>query len=108
METYQPIYDGVRSRISNGDIGYAVERAISEANIGHYFMLAGENLGHALDEYQRPSAVYRPTLTLDGNQFCALYGLNLMEGIAGFGDTAAEAMLDFDKNWKKQKAPVLK
>jgi hypothetical protein len=32
------------------------------------------------------------TVSLDGNQWCALLGGNLQEGIAGFGDTPAEAL----------------
>lgn len=34
----------------------------------------------------------------DGNQYCFLWGDNLQEGIAGFGDTVAKAMWDFEKN----------
>ena len=56
-------------------------------------MLTGE-------EMRRPSVLFRPTLSLDGNQYCALYGDNLMEGCAGFGATAQESMADFDRNWK--------
>lgn len=51
-----------------------------------------------LDE--KPSAIYRPELSMDGNQWCALYGKNLHHGIAGFGDTPELAMEDFDKNWR--------
>ena len=29
----------------------------------------------------------------------ALYGSNLQEGVAGFGDSPADAMWDFDRNW---------
>jgi hypothetical protein len=47
----------------------------------------------------RPSMLLRPTLSIDGNKWCALYGTNLMEGVAGFGDSPAEAFDDFDKNW---------
>lgn len=50
--------------------------------------------------YTRPSAVYRPTLSIDGNQYCALYGADLQSGVAGFGDTPDAAMADFDKNWR--------
>ena len=50
---------------------------------------------------QRPSVLYKPKLSKDGNQWCALYGENLHDGIAGFGDTPAEAMIDFDKEWNK-------
>lgn len=31
----------------------------------------------------------------DGNQWCVLYGANLQEGIAGFGDTPISAMRAF-------------
>lgn len=48
---------------------------------------------------QRPSAIFRPSIGLDGNKWCALYGPNLQEGVAGFGDSPADAMADFDKNW---------
>lgn len=54
---------------------------------------------------QRPSVLWRPALSLDGNMYCALYGDDLMSGCAGFGSTAEEAMADFDKNWREQKAP---
>ena len=47
----------------------------------------------------RPSVMYRPSLSPDGDQWCALYGENLQEGVAGFGRTPAEAMADFDQAW---------
>ena len=31
---------------------------------------------------------------LDGNQWCALVGENLQEGVAGFGDTPSDALRD--------------
>ena len=40
----------------------------------------------------------------DGNQFSFLYGDNLQEGIAGFGKTVYKAMLDFNKNFYREKA----
>lgn len=46
-----------------------------------------------------PSVLYRPTLTIDGDKWCALYGANLQEGVAGFGDSPYEAMMNFDKAW---------
>ena len=51
-------------------------------------------------EHARPSAVFRPSISVDGNQWCALYGDNLQDGVAGFGDSPADAMADFDRNWK--------
>ena len=51
------------------------------------------------EQMARPSMMLKPALTMDGNQFCALYGENLQEGIAGFGNTSELAYRDFDKNW---------
>ncbi len=39
----------------------------------------------------------KPSIMLDGNKWCVLYGANLMEGIAGFGDTPIEAIYDFNR-----------
>jgi hypothetical protein len=47
----------------------------------------------------------RPTLSADGTMWCALYGDNLQEGVAGFGETPEEAMLAFDLAWFTQKTP---
>ncbi len=55
------------------------------------------DIGH---HYTKPSVLYRPTLSVDGNQYCALLGQDLQSGVAGFGDTAEAAMADFDKAFK--------
>lgn len=47
----------------------------------------------------RPSVLFRPRLFPDGDRWCALYGDNLQEGVAGFGSTPAGAMADFDQAW---------
>lgn len=52
-------------------------------------------------EHRRPSVLYRPRLSRDGNQWCALYGDDLMQGVAGFGPTPEAAMRDFDQAWAK-------
>jgi hypothetical protein len=52
----------------------------------------------------KPHVFMRPAIYIDGNQWCALYGENLQDGVCGFGDTPAEAMSDFDKNWYWQKS----
>ncbi len=51
------------------------------------------------DETMRPSVLYRPALSVDGDQYCALYGADLVQGVAGFGFTADAAMRDFDTQW---------
>jgi hypothetical protein len=60
-----------------------------------------------LNSFERmgsPHVLMRPRLTVDGGQYCALYGENLADGVAGFGATPAEAMADFDRNWYHQRA----
>lgn len=103
-DTYQAVFDAVRSKISGGDLGEAVERAIREMNLSHYVEMAGHAIVQAAVEVQEcqtsPSAIYRPAICIDGNQWCALYGADLQCGVAGFGDTPAAAIADFDKNWR--------
>ena len=38
-------------------------------------------------------------VSIDGNQWCVLFGENLQDGVAGFGDTPYAAVLDFNKAW---------
>lgn len=57
-------------------------------------------------EHQRPCILFKPALTQDGSMWCALFGDNLQEGVAGFGETPAEAMLAFDRAWATEKTPV--
>jgi hypothetical protein len=103
MSDYQAIYDAVRSRISGGNIGDVAERAIySCLDFSHARALLQEAIGIASYEYSRPSTVLRPKIFIDGTMYCALYGDNLQDGVAGFGDTAAAAFEDFDRNWNKQ------
>lgn len=49
-----------------------------------------------------PCVVYRPKIFIDGNQWCALYGENLQDGVAGFGKSPELAMLDFNQQWWKK------
>lgn len=52
---------------------------------------------------QSPFVLLKAKMFPDGNQWCALYGDNLQEGVAGFGDTPYKAQCDFDTNWYQQK-----
>ena len=109
MSDYQAIYDAVRSRLNNCDVGSVIEGAIRQAlDTGNLIPLAQEAIGILSNAYDRPSAIYRPRLFVDGDKYCALYGENLVEGCAGFGDTSEAAMWDFDKNWRQQKAPHIR
>ena len=55
-----------------------------------------------------PSLLIKPRLFIDGDQWCALYGENLQDGVAGFGDTPDKAMRDFDLQWTAQKPAMRK
>lgn len=44
----------------------------------------------------------KPLITKDGNQWCVHYGNCLADGVAGFGDTPHEAVIDFNNNWHKK------
>jgi len=50
----------------------------------------------------RPSSVYKPRLFKDGDQWCALFGENIQEGVSGFGVSPEKAFLDFDREWNRQ------
>lgn len=67
--------------------------------ICHAAQMTQETIRQAISNYERPSAIWRPKLFMDGNKWCALYGDNLQDGVAGFGDSPADAMWDFDKTW---------
>ena len=53
-------------------------------------------------ELIRPSVLHRPYLSRDGNQWLALYGENIQEGVCAFGDSPQEAMYNFDLEWIKK------
>jgi hypothetical protein len=59
----------------------------------------------AVDRLTAPHVLYKPAISLDGDKWCALLGDNLQIGVAGFGDTPAEAMAEFDKAWVTLKSP---
>ena len=103
-DSYQAIYDAVRSRIRGGDIDGAVRDAVSQnfSMADHIIRSVGQDFSLAASEMQRPSTIYRPGISLDGNKWCALYGDNLQDGVAGFGDSPAEAMAAFDAEWHQK------
>ncbi len=105
-DTYDAVYSAVRSRISGGNIGEVIERVARKAfDMGNARMLLQEQIAVVGYEMARPSAIYRPSISVDGTKWRALYGDDLMNGVAGFGDTPAEAMAAFDKAWTQEKTP---
>lgn len=109
MESYQAIYDGVRSRISQCDVGAAV------ADVARYALdfstvkeRAQEQLYAVALQMQRPSVLYRPSIYPDGTQWCCLLGEDLMTGVVGFGDTPEQAAAAFDQAWLHERTPDAK
>lgn len=51
-------------------------------------------------------AQLRPLITQDGDQWCVLYGKNLHDGIAGFGDTPYLAVLAWNKEWHRNQEGI--
>lgn len=62
-------------------------------------------LNRACEMAASPATHMRPRIFIDGNMWCALYGDNLQDGVAGFGKTPEHACADFDHNWRSQRAP---
>ena len=44
-------------------------------------------------------ALLQPRIFIDGNTWCVLYGENLQDGVAGFGETPYRAVLGFSAAW---------
>lgn len=67
---------------------------------GRATQIFDEYMRDIASEHTRPSVLFRPEISLDGNQWCALLGDNLQIGVAGFGDSPEEAMRNFDIEWR--------
>lgn len=65
---------------------------------------AAQATRQAAAEASRPCYLLLPALHIDGDRWCALYGDNIQDGLAGFGETPAKAMEDFDNNYNAQRA----
>ena len=104
-DSYQAIYDAVRSKLSGCDVGEAVAEDIHQ-KFDISFAIEGlkQDFYYTLAEHRRPFVLMRPRLYPDGNQWCALYGDDLQSGVAGFGDTPAKAAQQFDTEWLTAKA----
>lgn len=63
---------------------------------------AGMQTGHFHAIIAEPFTRLRPKIFIDGNKWCALYGDNLQDGVAGFGDSPAEAEQEFNAAWGKK------
>lgn len=100
-DNYQAVYDAIRSSFHGCDVGSAIESACREAfgNASHQIACVAQDFSIAAGEHGRPCVVFKPVPSKDGDHFCVLFGPDLVQGVAGFGKSMAEAMADFDKNW---------
>lgn len=106
-DSYQAIYDAVRSRISNGDIGQVIQDvAWQQFDISRLLPHAQQEIYVVSEAMTRPSVLHRPTLSADGTMWCALLGDDLQVGVAGFGETPAAAMAAFDQAFANDKTPT--
>lgn len=70
------------------------------SSVAHWAEMAKAVIEQAATAYERPSVLYRPKVYIDGDSWCALYGENLQDGVAGFGSSPEDAIWDFDRNWR--------
>ena len=99
MDIYQPTYDAIRSKVSGGDIGSAIESAIRDVGLGHYAERVMCGYQEAAAETMRPCVLFKPKVYIEGDVWCAMYGDNLQDSVLGFGKSPSDAMHDFDRNW---------
>ena len=98
-DIYTATYDVVSKKIGyfNGD--ELIEKISSNfQGVDQYFRNMTNEISY---EMTRPSIVYRLIPFRDGNQWCALLGENIQEGIVGFGVSPSLALIDFDNNFHK-------
>lgn len=105
-DSYQAIYDAVRSRISGGNISDVIRDQSRQAfDISHLVQQIQAEVYAVAYELRRPSVVFRPDISADGSKWSMLLGPNIQSGVVGFGDTPEEAARDFDQNWWKSYTP---
>lgn len=105
MSDYQAVYDAVRSQFHGGYGEIIREVATYAFDTSHSQRIIIDLVARMINEYERPSAVFRPKLSADGTKWCALLGDDIMSGLAAFGDTPEEAMRAFDEAWRNQLTP---
>ncbi len=98
MDNYQAVYDAVRSRIGYLDSSVLIDRIACCFDFSQQIAAMLQSVEY---ESTRPCVMMKPKISIDGNQWCVLYGDNLQDGVAGFGDSPAKAMQDFDTNWNQ-------
>ena len=105
MGNSQEVYNAVIQSFR----GFNAQQLISEISSRMDISFAVDHIRRSIEEaVTAPSTLFRPKIYMDGNQWCALYGENLQDGVAGFGKSPADAMANFDANWDKKITPTPK
>lgn len=98
-DSYQAIYDAVRSRISGGNVGEIVADACRNAfDISHMKAILQQDFSVAAQEMARPCVLFKPELKFDRDVWEVTLG-----DIYATGATPAEAMSSFDQVFYKGK-----
>jgi len=79
----------------------AICHAVTQA--GYSWQMAAGMAESVVIEQKRPFMLLKPKLFPEGNQWCALYGENLQDGVCAFGDTPDAASKQFDIEWLNAK-----
>ena len=69
---------------------------VRDAAISHMNSV-GQELYEAAEKFNSFAVAYKLAPFRDGNQWCVLLGSNIQDGVAGFGDTPAKAIADFER-----------
>lgn len=69
--------------------------------VAHEAFCAGQAWQQAASAQERPSVLWKPRLFRDGDQWCALLGENIQDGVVGFGSSPDAAMQAFDVAWRE-------
>jgi hypothetical protein len=102
-DSYQAIYDAVRSRISGVNVGEIVAEACRQAfDISWMKASLQQDFSIAASEMARPCVVFKAILATEGEMWRAQLG----DDLTGYGKTPAEAMTNFDQAFYKEKTPT--
>ena len=104
MDTYQAVYDAVRSRINGFDSQSLIDRIARNFDFSHHAEIIRQEFLIVANEQMRPSVLFRPELSSNdirygNNEWVAHYGEKPYGGVQGIGTSPDEAMRDFDKKW---------
>jgi len=94
-DSYQAIYDAVRSRIPSCDPNEIIRNAV-HLDASHAIACFQQDFSIAAAEMQRPSVLFRPEMRVrpSTQEWVVSYS-----GVNGVGKTPDAAMRAFDKAW---------